>query len=165
MWKPEHRQALEPAGAVLLHEVYLGRLQILRVVYLLQAGDAQRRFSLKDETDLDLLHLYVDLEFDDQPFAARIAILDRILALGEERQNQLQYRGAKAIQYFLIGDVKTAELQLSEAVGIVRETEKDEPLEGYERHLFGRLLQLLGSLKHDKDMQGVGSAFPCDAAR
>ena len=88
----------------------------------------------KDEADLDLLHLYVDLEFDDPPFAARIAILDRILALGEERQNQLQYRGAKAIQYFLIGDVKTAELQLSEVVGMVRETEKDESLEGYEKH-------------------------------
>jgi len=52
----------------------------------------------------------------------------------------------------MIGDVKTAELQLSEVVGMVRETEKDEPLEDYERHLFGRLLQLLGSLKRDKDM-------------
>ena len=66
----------------------------------------------KDEADLDLLHPYVDLEFGDQPFAARITILDRILVLGGERQNHLQYRGAKAIQYFLIGDVKTAELQL-----------------------------------------------------
>jgi tetratricopeptide (TPR) repeat protein len=48
--------------------------------------------------------------------------------------------------------VKTAVLQLSEVVDTVRETEKDEPLEAYEKHLFGRLLQLLGSLTHDKDM-------------
>jgi hypothetical protein len=29
---------------------------------------------------------------------------------------------------------------------------RNEPLEAYERHLFGKLLQLLGSLKHDKQM-------------
>ncbi|MEO1193897.1 MAG: SEC-C domain-containing protein [Pseudomonadota bacterium] len=105
----------------------------------------------KDEVDLDLLHLYADLELDDQPFADRITILDRILALSEERQNQLQYRGAKAVQYLLIGDEKTAELQLSDAVVMVRDTEKDDPLEGYESYLFGRLLQLLGVLRRDKN--------------
>ena len=143
------------------HPWWHKKIAYYRAMYHLAPGgdrtEARREFAkpgpiTKDEDDLDLLHLYVDLEFDDPPFAARIAILDRILALGEERQNQLQYRGAKAIQYFLIGDVKTAELQLSEVVGMVRETEKDKSLEGYERHLLGKLLQLLGSLKHDRDI-------------
>jgi len=39
---------------------------------------------------------FVDLEFDDAPFSAKLAFLDRLLALGEERSNQLQYRGGKA---------------------------------------------------------------------
>ena len=153
--------ALDRLRTNIQHPWWHKKIAYYRAVYHLAPGgdrtEARRELAkagpiTKDEADLDLLHLYVDLEFDDQPFAARIAILDHILALGEERQNQLQYRGAKAIQYFLIGDVKTAELQLSEVVGMVRETEKDEPLEEYERHLFGRLVQLLGSLKHDKDM-------------
>ncbi|KJC57525.1 hypothetical protein UP10_28510 [Bradyrhizobium sp. LTSPM299] len=49
----------------------------------------------KKEDDLELLQLYVDLEFDDLPFAARIEILDRILELDDDRENLLQYRGAK----------------------------------------------------------------------
>jgi tetratricopeptide (TPR) repeat protein len=160
LWK-DWPAALERLRANIQHPWWHKKIAYYCAVYhLAPNGDrteARRELAkvgpvTKDEADLDLLHLYVDLEFDDQPFAARIAILDRILALDKERRNQLQYRGAKAIQYFLIGDVKTAELQLAEVVGMVRETEKDEPLEAYERHLFGRLLQLLGNLKHDKNM-------------
>ncbi|WP_244662190.1 YecA family protein [Mesorhizobium huakuii] len=106
----------------------------------------------KDESDLDILHLFVDLQFDSQSFADRIAILDRILQLGQERRNQLQYRQGKAIQYYLIGDTKTAEEQLFEVVEMVRSTEDSDPLEGHERHLFGSLLQLLGSLKRDSKL-------------
>lgn len=106
----------------------------------------------KDENDLDLLHLFVDLQFDSQSFADRIVILDRILDLGEQRRNQLQYRCGKAIQYYLIGDMKTAEEQLLEVVEMVRSTEDTDPLDGHERHLFGSLLQLLGSLKGDSKL-------------
>jgi tetratricopeptide (TPR) repeat protein len=104
----------------------------------------------KKEEDLELLQLYVDLEFDDLPFATRMEILGRILELDPDRENQLQYRGAKAVQYFMIGDTQTAEQQLTEVIDLVRQTEADEPLEGYEKHLYGRLLQLLGSLTRDK---------------
>jgi hypothetical protein len=167
LWK-DWPIALDRLRANIQHPWWHRKIAYYRAIYYLAPdGDrteARRELAkagpvTKDEADLDLLQLYVDLEFDDQPFGVRIAILDRILVLGEERRNQLQYRGAKAIQYFLVGDVKTAELQLSEVVRIVRGTEKDEPLEGYERHLFGRLLQLLGSLKHDEDMLKESAAY------
>ncbi|MHC2282892.1 tetratricopeptide (TPR) repeat protein [Bradyrhizobium diazoefficiens] len=106
----------------------------------------------KKEDDLELLQLYVELEFDELPFAARIEILDRILELDDDRDNQLQYRGAKAVQYFMIGDTQTAEQELAAIIGLVRQTEAEEPLEGYEKHLYGRLLQFLGSLRRDKAM-------------
>lgn len=130
----------------------------LSFYYLSPGGDrAKARQELakagpitKKEEDLELLQLYVDLEFDDLPFAARMEILDRILELDNDRENQLQYRGAKAVQYFMIGDAQTAAQQLAEVIGFVRQTEADEPLEGYEKHLYGRLLQLLGSLKRYK---------------
>jgi hypothetical protein len=82
------------------------------------------------EEDLELLQLYGDLEFDYLPFAARMEILDRILELDDDRDNQLQYRGAKAIQYFMIGDTQTAERQVAEVIDMVRQTEADEPLGG-----------------------------------
>jgi tetratricopeptide (TPR) repeat protein len=106
----------------------------------------------KKEEDLELMQLYVDLGFDDLPFAARMEILDRILELDDDRENQLQYRGAKAVQYFMIGDTQTAVQELAEVIGLVRQTEAEEPLEGYEKHLYGRLLQFLGSLRRDLAM-------------
>ncbi len=160
LWK-DWPAALERLRENIQHPWWHKKIAYYRAVYhLAPDGDrAKARQELakagpvtKDEADLDLLHLYVDLEFDDQPFAERIEILDRILVLSEERQNQLQYRGAKAIQYLFIGDKKTAELLLSDVIGMVRETEKDESLEEYERYLFGSFLQLLGSLRRDKNM-------------
>ena len=120
LWK-DWLTTIDRLRANIQHPWWHKKIAYYRAVYYLAPGgdrtEAQRELAkagpiAKDEADLDLLHLYVDLEFGDQPFAARITILDRILVLGGERQNHLQYRGAKAIQYFLIGDVKTAELQL-----------------------------------------------------
>jgi hypothetical protein len=106
LWK-DWPAALERLRVNIQHPWWYKKIAYYRALYhLAPDGDrtkARRELAkagpiTKDEADLDLLHLYVDIEFDDQPFAARIAVLDRILALGEERQNQLQYRGAKAIQ-------------------------------------------------------------------
>ncbi|BAR63644.1 tetratricopeptide (TPR) repeat protein [Bradyrhizobium diazoefficiens] len=52
----------------------------------------------------------------------------------------------------MIGGAQTAGEQLVEVIGFVRQTEADEPLEGAEKHLYARLLQLLGGLKGDKQM-------------
>jgi hypothetical protein len=157
LWR-EWPSALERLRANIQHRWWDRKIAYYRALYHLAPGgdrtEARRELAkageiTKHEDDLDLLHLYVDLEFENQPFATRLAILDRILALNDERENQLQYRGAKAIQYLLVGDAQTAQLQLSEIIDMVRQTEKDEPLEGRERQLYVRLLQLLGSLKHE----------------
>lgn len=143
------------------HSVWYRKITYYHALYFLSPGGdrAKARQELakagpinKKENDLDLLQLYVELESDDLPFGARIELLDRILELDEDRDNQLQYRGAKSVQYFMIGDAKTAEHILTEVIGLVRQTETEEPLEGYEKHIFARLLQLLGTMKRDKQL-------------
>ncbi|WP_044590546.1 hypothetical protein [Bradyrhizobium sp. LTSPM299] len=52
----------------------------------------------------------------------------------------------------MIGDDQTAEQQLNDVIGTVQQTIGDEPLEGYEKHIYCRLFQLLGSMRHDKQM-------------
>ncbi|WP_271525214.1 SEC-C domain-containing protein [Bradyrhizobium sp. CCBAU 53380] len=160
LWK-DWPAVLDRLRANIQHPAWYRKLAYyLAFYYLSPDGDrAKARRELakagpitKKEEDLELLQLYVDLEFDDLPFAARIEILDRILELDDDRENQLQYRGAKAVQYFMIGDAQTAEQQLNEVIAFVRQTEVDESLEGTEKHLYGRILQLLGSLKGDKPM-------------
>lgn len=143
------------------HPSWYRKIVYYRAMHYLSPGsdreEARRELAkagpiTKAETDLELLQLYVDLEFDDQPFAPRMEIIDRILELDEDRDNQLQYRGAKAVQYLMIGDTKTAEQILAEVLDIVKDTEADDPLGAYERHLFGRLLQLQGNLRRDKQL-------------
>jgi tetratricopeptide (TPR) repeat protein len=157
-WKDWPR-VLDRLRTNIQHPRWQKKLVYYRALYHLAPGGDRSQAKLElakagpitpEEPDLDLLHIYVDLEFDGMPFADRLKIIDRILELDDDRDNQLQYRGAKAVQYFMIGDAKTAETQLAEVIGMVRNTEKDDPLEGYERHLFGRLMQLLGSVRNDK---------------
>jgi tetratricopeptide (TPR) repeat protein len=105
-----------------------------------------------DEDDIDLLQIYVDLELDDQPFAERLKFIDRILHVSKKRADQLQYRGAKAVQYLLFGDRTTAERELDEAIRLAPENELGETLTDHERRLLGRLLQMLGSLRHDRSL-------------
>jgi tetratricopeptide (TPR) repeat protein len=105
-----------------------------------------------DEGDVDLLQIYIDLELDDQPFGERLKFIDRILQVSKRRVDQLQYRGAKAVQYLLFGDKTTAERELDEAIRLVPENELDDSLDDYERRLLGRLLQMLASLRHDHSL-------------
>ncbi|SDG73742.1 SEC-C domain-containing protein [Pelagibacterium luteolum] len=132
----------------------------LALSYLGPKGDriAGRRELAKlgpitnEETDLELLQIYVDLEFDDLAFADRMSILDRILQLSEERSNQMQYRTGKAIQYYLIDDRKTAGEILDDVVARAQSTREADPFDVRERHLFAGVLQLLGSLRRDADL-------------
>lgn len=105
-----------------------------------------------EETDLELLQIYIDLEFENLAFAERMSFLDRLLEVGKDRENQLQYRCGKAIQYYLIDDRKTAQSILSDVVDEVEATREGDPFDIRERQLFAEALQLLGSLKGDADL-------------
>ena len=87
-----------------------------------------------DEDDVELLQIYIDVGLEGQPFATKLKFIDRILEVSKARSDQLQYRGAKAVQYFLIGDNATAERELDEAIRLARECESEKPLSDYERH-------------------------------
>lgn len=160
LWK-DWIQALDHLRENIQHPFWYRKITYYRAVYHLSPEgnrtEARRELAklepiTNSEEDLDILHLFVDLEFDRLSFADRIAILDRILELGEERRNQLQYRCGKAIQYFLIGDRETAEQQLLEVVRMVQKSDENDPLDGHERHFLGSALQLLGSLKRDSKL-------------
>jgi tetratricopeptide (TPR) repeat protein len=160
LWK-DWPAVLERLRSNIQHPSWYKKIAYYRAFYHLgpggDRGKARQELAKagpinKKEEDLELLQLYVDLEFDDLPFAARIEILDRILELDDDRENLLQYHGAKAVQYFMIGDAQAAEQQLNDVIGMVQRTVGDEPLEGYEKHIHCRLLQLLGTVRRDKQI-------------
>ena len=102
-----------------------------------------------DEDNIELLQIFIDLNFDELSFSDRMRYLDRILSISEARSDQLQYRGGRAIQYLMVGDEAAAEQELSSVVEECRATIDDDPLTSYELHVFARNIQLLATLRVD----------------
>lgn len=154
----EMPEVLERLRANIQHPTWRKKLAYFTALsFLGPGGDRQRarqefakagRIPL-DEADIDLLQLYFDLEVDDEPFSVRIKYIDQILRLGDSISNQLQYRGAKAVQYFMIGDLKATTTELTAAVDLAQASEAADPLSHYEQLLCARLLSLLSSLNGD----------------
>lgn len=104
-----------------------------------------------EETDVQLLQIFIDLEFARLSFADRLKFLDRILDVSKELGDQLQYRASKAVQFFLVGDTRAADELFSEVVTLAREP-RNLPLTKYQKHLYVRALQHLGMLRLDQTM-------------
>jgi tetratricopeptide (TPR) repeat protein len=144
------------------HPSWRRKIAYFRALFHLQPQfsreDARRELKkvgpiTTDETDIELLQIFLDLEFSRLSFAERLKYLDRILAISKDLGDQLQYRGSKAIQYFLIGDLAAAEGLMAEVVRLGRDPE-NQPLSRYQNHMFVHGVQHLGMLRHDRSLLG-----------
>jgi tetratricopeptide (TPR) repeat protein len=105
-----------------------------------------------DEDDVEILQLYIDLYAEQISFATRIKLYDRILALTEKMSDRLQYQGAKAFSYLLIGDVESAETELAEVVECCRKQGAIEELTQYGRLKLSNCLELLAVIRRDQNL-------------
>ncbi|WP_376743796.1 hypothetical protein [Ensifer canadensis] len=142
------------------HPSWRRKIAYLRALFHLQPGysrnDARRELRkagriAPDETDIELLQIFIDLEYFRMSFAERMTYLDRILSISKDLSDQLQYRGCKAIQYFLIGDQAAAEKLMAEMVELGRNAD-NQPLSRYENTLFAHGVQHLGMLRMSPDL-------------
>lgn len=110
-----------------------------------------------EETDVELLQIHLDLEWGEKSFSERLLYLDQILKVSKSLGDQMQYRGAKAIQYFLIGDKEAAARLFAEVVKMGRDPEY-QPLGRRQKDMFASSLQNLGGLKDDRALleQSIG---------
>lgn len=116
--------------------------------------DAGRRELKKlepfeEETDVEIIQLYIDLFGERLTFSARQKLIDRIINLSESKIDHLHYRSLKAINYLLIGDDKKAEYELREAIEEYRVYLKPEKQNTYEKFRYGEAIELFGTLKKD----------------
>lgn len=142
------------------HPSWRQKIAYFRALFYLQPQfsreDARRELKkagpiTADETDIELLQIFIDLELSRLSFAERLKYLDRILAISNDLGDQLQYRGSKAIQYFLIGDLAAAERLMAEVVQLGRDP-GNQPLSRYQNHMFVHGVQHLGMLRHDRSL-------------
>ena len=105
-----------------------------------------------DEDDLEILQLYIDLYADEISFSTRIKLFDRILALSDAISDHLQYQGAKAMEYLLVGDTKGAEHELVDAIEICQKKGPIDELTVYGRLKLSNCLEMLATIRRDQDL-------------
>lgn len=99
------------------------------------------------EDDIEVLQVFVDLELREASLSERTAFYDRILYLDESAESQIQYRGAKAIDLLLHGDLKAAKAQLRTLLDEYRD---DEELSGYAMQKLFDVQETLGTITDDR---------------
>lgn len=77
------------------------------------------------ETDVDILRLHLGLTARLAPFAERLKLLDRVVALSEDLEDQLRHRGLKAALFLEHGDPAEAKRELETAVARVSPGDED----------------------------------------
>jgi tetratricopeptide (TPR) repeat protein len=102
-----------------------------------------------NETDVEILQLYLDLFKKRLDFSTRQNVIDRIVYLSDRKIDRLHYRGLRAIDYFLIGDEKKAESELTEAINEYRTSRKEDKETTYNKYRLAEALGLLGTIQAD----------------
>lgn len=105
-----------------------------------------------DDEDIELLQLHIDINGDTISFSEKLSYIDQILELARSEGDKLQYRGSKAIQYFLVGDNAKAESELDSAIVLGRQWQTNAKLIAPERLTLARLMNLLGSLRQQQPL-------------
>lgn len=153
----EFPAVLERLRGNINHPTWQRKINYLHVLYALwpdwdrEAGrrEMKKLGSMADETDEEILQVYLDLYSDRLSFSAEQDIIDRILANTRSFTDRLHYKGAKAVLFLTIGDRQKAEVELEEAVAEARE---EKTLTQYQQYRFAMTLSLLGALRNDSAM-------------
>lgn len=99
---------------------YLHTLQALGKNWDREAGKKEFRklCSMDDETDVEILQLYVDLFHNELSFSKRQTLTERIANLAEETEERLHYQCKNAINLLMIDDEDEADNKLNSAIQI-----------------------------------------------
>lgn len=144
------------------HEAWTRKIQYLTALFELAVNedrDAAKRELHEiepitpEESDVELLQIFLDLCSDTLGFGDRIKFIDRILEISEDRGDFIQYQGNKAYQYLMVKDFETAKELFSEIVVESRKFIAERPLDTREQHFFALSLQMLGDQMQDVDLQ------------
>jgi tetratricopeptide (TPR) repeat protein len=105
--------------------------------------------SMTEETDGQILQLYLDLFGDELTFSQAQDVVGRILQFAESDVDLLHYRGVRAVQYLTIGDQRKAEEEFDAAISAFRESADCSNLTPYEKDLLAMSIGTLGELRRD----------------
>ena len=121
--------------------------------------------SLRDESDVETLQLYVCLSGTRLSFSEKQYYVDKIIQLADSAVDRLHYRGFKAVELLLIGEKRDAEREAEEAIAEFRVARDGKKLTPYETDRLANLLDLLGSIRDDKSLLAEAAQLLQEALR
>jgi len=139
---------------------YLRCLHALSDIWDEDAGriELAKLGSMAEETDAEILQLYLDLNGRELGLADTLKFIDRIIALCDQEGERLHYRSLKAITFLSSGDVKGARNELMEALTLYRDNAPESQRTLHGRQLFATSLNLAGILAGDSELLDEGAA-------
>jgi len=108
--------------------------------------------SIAEVNDVEILQLYFDLFHDEIPYAERLKLLDRMVELSRNLKDRLYARGARAVLYFSMSDLKGAEKEMAELLDEVRAEGPASELGSYERYKVAQVIDALGTMRRDPEL-------------
>ncbi len=103
------------------------------------------------ETDLDFLHLHIDLNGETIALVDKLKLYDRILELTESRGDRFQYAAAKGVELTLAGDRAGAVATTDAALRIGRDSEDERAFGPNAELWFCKLLEVAGIARPDRE--------------
>lgn len=102
-----------------------------------------------DETDVELIQLYIDLHRYDLGFTERQALYDQIVARTESRADRLQYGGARAFDLLVVGDEAAGHEAMTAVMKLGRSMEADRAFSPGTELWFCQVLEALAVMERD----------------
>lgn len=102
-----------------------------------------------DETDIEIIQLYIPLYSAEIAFSRMIALCDRILELTTAGEDRLQYSCLKGFMYAMVGDEEAYLAAFKGAVASARATADKHKMTDRAKNLFANALTHLGSTTDD----------------
>lgn len=106
--------------------------------------------SMDEETDVQILQLYIDLFRNELSFSMCQTLTERIANLAEDPAERLHYQCFSAINLLMVDDQEGAAQRLQSAIHDYREVRDEDNESAYALTLYASALERLGQIRQDK---------------
>ncbi len=114
--------------------------------------EVKKLMPLDEESDAEIIQLYLHFCSDELPFKRNLDILDRLISLIEKPSEKLHYTVVKAIKYLCIGDESESEKLIEQALNDyeLKDWSSDNSY-GHMQH--AQAISLLADLQHSAKLK------------
>lgn len=108
--------------------------------------------SMENETDPEILQLYLDLFGEQLGFTERMKVIDQVIVHSAQAVDRLHYSCLRGVTYLMIGDKDAASREVVDAIDKFREEAPEKTRSLYAKSRYAMALELGGCINGDYAM-------------